>query len=48
MAAETGFRAMWHPNGSKESRVMKTHVRALVVGGGAVGTSIAYHLARAG
>ncbi len=27
---------------------MKTHVRALVVGGGAVGTSIAYHLARAG
>ncbi len=27
---------------------MKTHVRAVVVGGGAVGTSIAYHLARAG
>jgi dimethylglycine dehydrogenase len=27
---------------------MKFHVRALVVGGGAVGTSIAYHLARAG
>ncbi len=27
---------------------MTTHVRALVVGGGAVGTSIAYHLARAG
>ena len=27
---------------------MKTHVQALVVGGGAVGTSIAYHLARAG
>ena len=27
---------------------MKTQVRALVVGGGAVGTSIAYHLARAG
>ncbi len=27
---------------------MKTHVRALVVGGGAVGTSIAYHLARHG
>ena len=27
---------------------MKEHVRALVVGGGAVGTSIAYHLARAG
>lgn len=27
---------------------MKTHVRALVVGGGAVGTSIAYHLAKAG
>jgi len=27
---------------------MKTHVKALVVGGGAVGTSIAYHLARAG
>ncbi|MEM6759047.1 MAG: FAD-dependent oxidoreductase [Pseudomonadota bacterium] len=27
---------------------MKTHVRALVVGGGAVGTSIAYHLARSG
>jgi cation diffusion facilitator CzcD-associated flavoprotein CzcO len=25
---------------------MKTHVKALVVGGGAVGTSIAYHLAR--
>ncbi len=27
---------------------MKTHVKALVVGGGAVGTSIAYHLAKAG
>jgi dimethylglycine dehydrogenase len=27
---------------------MKTHVKALVVGGGAVGTSIAYHLAAAG
>ncbi|PQO23835.1 diguanylate cyclase [Rhodobacteraceae bacterium WD3A24] len=27
---------------------MRTHVKALVVGGGAVGTSIAYHLARAG
>lgn len=27
---------------------MKSHVRALVIGGGAVGTSIAYHLARAG
>ena len=27
---------------------MKNHVKALVVGGGAVGTSIAYHLARAG
>ncbi len=27
---------------------MKTHLKALVVGGGAVGTSIAYHLARAG
>ncbi|MDX2482478.1 MAG: FAD-dependent oxidoreductase [Pseudodonghicola sp.] len=27
---------------------MKTHVKALVVGGGAVGASIAYHLARAG
>ncbi len=27
---------------------MGTHVKALVVGGGAVGTSIAYHLARAG
>ena len=27
---------------------MKSHVRTLVVGGGAVGTSIAYHLARAG
>ncbi|WP_163849040.1 GcvT family protein [Pseudooceanicola aestuarii] len=27
---------------------MKPHVKALVVGGGAVGTSIAYHLARAG
>ena len=27
---------------------MKSHVSALVVGGGAVGTSIAYHLARAG
>ncbi len=27
---------------------MSTHVKALVVGGGAVGTSIAYHLARAG
>ncbi len=27
---------------------MKTHVKALVVGGGAVGTGIAYHLAREG
>ncbi|MEP3332497.1 FAD-dependent oxidoreductase [Sedimentitalea sp.] len=27
---------------------MKTYVKALVVGGGAVGTSIAYHLAKAG
>ncbi len=27
---------------------MKSHVKALVIGGGAVGTSIAYHLARAG
>lgn len=27
---------------------MKTHVKALVVGGGAVGTSIAYHLGQAG
>ncbi|MCR8722889.1 GcvT family protein [Frigidibacter sp. ROC022] len=27
---------------------MKTHVKALVVGGGAVGAGIAYHLARAG
>ncbi|MEO0914067.1 MAG: FAD-dependent oxidoreductase, partial [Pseudomonadota bacterium] len=27
---------------------MKTHARAVVVGGGAVGASIAYHLARAG
>ncbi|MCV6596349.1 MAG: FAD-dependent oxidoreductase [Mangrovicoccus sp.] len=27
---------------------MKTHVRALVVGGGAVGASIAYHLGKAG
>ena len=27
---------------------MKTHVRCLIVGGGAIGTSIAYHLARAG
>ena len=27
---------------------MKSHVKALVVGGGAVGTAIAYHLAKAG
>ncbi|TQS73749.1 FAD-dependent oxidoreductase [Rhodobacteraceae bacterium] len=27
---------------------MKTHVKALIVGGGAIGCSIAYHLARAG
>ncbi len=27
---------------------MKTHVKALIVGGGAIGTSIAYHLARFG
>jgi len=27
---------------------MKTHARAVVVGGGAIGTSIAYHLAKAG
>lgn len=31
-----------------EMSQMKTHVKALVVGGGAVGTSIAYHLAKAG
>ena len=31
-----------------ESGRMKTQVKALVVGGGAVGTSIAYHLAKAG
>ena len=27
---------------------MKTHVKALIVGGGAIGTSIAYHLAKFG
>ena len=27
---------------------MKTHVKALIVGGGAIGVSIAYHLAKAG
>ncbi len=27
---------------------MQTHVKALIVGGGAIGTSIAYHLAKAG
>ena len=27
---------------------MRTHARAVVVGGGAVGASIAYHLAKAG
>ena len=31
-----------------ETREMKTHVKACVVGGGVVGTSIAYHLAKAG
>lgn len=31
-----------------ETLPMQTHVKALVVGGGAVGASIAYHLARAG
>jgi dimethylglycine dehydrogenase len=36
------------PNESAWSTSMKTHVRALVVGGGAVGTGIAYHLAKAG
>ena len=30
------------------TNIMKSHVKALVVGGGAVGTSIAYHLAKAG
>jgi NADPH-dependent 2,4-dienoyl-CoA reductase/sulfur reductase-like enzyme len=30
------------------ANLMKSHVKALVVGGGAVGTSIAYHLAKAG
>ncbi len=30
------------------TEALKTHVKALVVGGGAVGTSIAYHLAKAG
>jgi dimethylglycine dehydrogenase len=33
---------------NQEPCVMKSHVKALVVGGGAVGTSIAYHLAAAG
>ncbi|MGY9053765.1 MAG: FAD-dependent oxidoreductase, partial [Rhodobacterales bacterium] len=28
--------------------IMKTHIKALVVGGGAVGTGIAYHLAKYG
>ena len=32
----------------KESCAMKTQVKALVVGGGAVGTSIAYHLGKRG
>jgi len=27
---------------------MKTHARAVVIGGGAVGASVAYHLAKAG
>ena len=27
---------------------MKTHVKAFVVGGGSVGTSLVYHLAKAG
>ena len=27
---------------------MKTHFKAVIVGGGAVGTSIAYHLAKGG
>ena len=31
-----------------KTAAMKTHVKALVVGGGAVGNGIAYHLARAG
>jgi dimethylglycine dehydrogenase len=30
------------------AQTLNTHVRALVVGGGAVGTAIAYHLAKAG
>jgi dimethylglycine dehydrogenase len=39
----------WHDRKTSGRRPeMKTHVRALVVGGGAVGTGIAYHLARAG
>ncbi|GLK63942.1 dimethylglycine dehydrogenase [Paracoccus kondratievae] len=33
---------------TEESLAMKTHVKALVVGGGAVGCGIALHLARAG
>jgi len=33
---------------ARRSRPMKTHVQALVVGGGAVGAGIAYHLAKAG
>ena len=32
----------------KESGGMKTKVKALIVGGGAVGTSIAYHLGKRG
>src|SRR5210317_1700698 len=35
-------------NASQGSRSMKTQVKACVVGGGAVGASIAYHLAKAG
>jgi dimethylglycine dehydrogenase len=47
MAAALGINPDQEDSHLRDGR-MKTHVKALVVGGGAVGTSIAYHLARAG
>src|SRR5690606_37410859 len=39
---------IWHPESGKESITMKSHAKAVVIGGGVVGCSVLYHLARAG
>ncbi len=54
MPRQVGWFARWSSELAKVAAMtqrnpaMKTEVKALVVGGGAIGTSIAYHLAKAG